>query len=109
MAKRTVVELTDDMDGSPATRTIEFTIDGVQRSLDLNDKNAAKFEKAVAPFIEAARTVSGRGRRSSRSAKTISSKRDVHRVREWAQASGFEISARGRIPRNVVEAYEAAQ
>jgi hypothetical protein len=108
MAKRTVVELTDDLDGSPATRTIEFTIDGVERTLDLNDKNAAKFEKAVAPFVEAARTLITRGKRRSRSTKTVSSKRDVHRVREWAQQNGFEISARGRIPRNVVEAYEAA-
>nr|WP_287016677.1 histone-like nucleoid-structuring protein Lsr2 [Gordonia sp. (in: high G+C Gram-positive bacteria)] len=29
-------------------------------------------------------------------------------IREWAVANGFEVSPRGRIARDAVEAYEAA-
>ncbi|MGW5521728.1 Lsr2 family DNA-binding protein [Gordonia sp. NPDC003950] len=33
---------------------------------------------------------------------------DPAQVREWATANGYSVSARGRLPRNVVDAYDAA-
>jgi hypothetical protein len=33
---------------------------------------------------------------------------DTKAVREWAGKNGYQLSARGRIPGNVIEAYQAA-
>jgi hypothetical protein len=51
MAQRTVVELTDDLSGGPATRTIEFGLDGESYVIDLNDANAERFLSTVAPYL----------------------------------------------------------
>ena len=42
MARRTVVEHTDDLDGSAATETVAFGLDGVDYEIDLSARNAAR-------------------------------------------------------------------
>lgn len=51
----TDVQLIDDIDGSPATATIEFTFDGKNYIIDLSEQHADEFNKALAPYIEHAR------------------------------------------------------
>lgn len=112
MAQRTVVTLTDDLDGGEATTTLHFAVDAVEYEIDVSDKNAQKFQKALAPYIEAARRVSassGRGSGSRRQSSRLASKRDSHEIRAWAQQHGYEVSARGRISREVADAYKASQ
>jgi hypothetical protein len=53
MAQRTVVRLTDDLDGSEAATTITFSFDGVQYEIDLNKPNAADLREAVDPYVDA--------------------------------------------------------
>lgn len=106
MASRTVIELTDDFDGTPAAETLEFAFEGVAYAVDVSEENAAHFRELIGEYVQVARVVGDH--RRTRSTKTISNRRDVHRVREWAAENGFQISSRGRIPRNVVEAYESA-
>ena len=48
MAKKTVVLLTDDLDGSDAEETVSFMLDGRTYEIDLSKKNAAKLRKALA-------------------------------------------------------------
>ncbi len=58
----------DELDGGEATQTLRFAIGNVSYELDVSDKNAAKLEKAVAPFVAAARrvrSVPGQSRSSS--------------------------------------------
>ena len=53
-----------------------------------------------------------RPRASGRAGSSSSSSKgevDTKAVREWAGKNGYELSARGRIPAKVVEAYRAAQ
>ncbi|HUO36952.1 MAG TPA: histone-like nucleoid-structuring protein Lsr2 [Mycobacterium sp.] len=63
--------------------------------------------------MESATKVSGpRGRsRAARRARSTarSSKQDLSAIRAWAAKQGHKVSARGRIPGDVVRAYEAAQ
>ena len=40
--QKKVVELVDDIDGSPATETIWFALDSVEYSIDLGGRNAEK-------------------------------------------------------------------
>lgn len=40
MATRTVIELIDDLDGSEATETVRFGLDGTEYEIDLAGQNA---------------------------------------------------------------------
>lgn len=50
------VELTDDLDGSVAAETISFAIDGKTYEGDLSKSNAAAFQRALRPYVEAGRS-----------------------------------------------------
>ena len=104
MARKTVVTLEDDLDGSLAEETLRFGIDGREYEIDLSRKNAGRFRKQVAPFVDHARRA---GRAARRPARTAASRRRSHDIREWARDQGIELSERGRIPASVVEQYEA--
>ena len=113
MAKQTVITMTDDIDGSDATQTVEFSYRGKSYSIDLNDSNASEFDDALAPYISAAEPTGGaRSSRSSREAtaprQRASSDVDPKAVRAWAEAHGVTISPRGRIKADVLEQYRAA-
>jgi len=113
MAQRIVTELTDDTDGKPADETVTFALDGREYEIDLTAKNAAALRNAFDVYVKNGRRIGGgrRGRTSGRASSSSSrSKSDVDTkaVREWAGKNGFELSARGRIPGNVIEAYQAA-
>ena len=105
MARRTIVTMEDDLGGGPADETVRFGIGGAEYEIDLNKKNAARFRKDVAPFIEHARKA---GRPARRPVRTAASRRRSHEIRAWALKQGIELSERGRIPATVVEQYEAA-
>ena len=62
MAQQTTVRFIDDLDGSDASGTFDFAIDGRQYQIDLSDENAAKLRDALAPYVGAARKAGGRGR-----------------------------------------------
>lgn len=59
MAKTVVVKLTDDIDGSDADESIQFSLDGKSYEIDLNAPNAARLREAFQPFIEKGRAVGG--------------------------------------------------
>ncbi|SRR6266498_516411 len=104
MAKRTIVNLVDDLDGGEATQTIDFGVDGVEYEIDLSDENAARLRAALATYIDHGRKLSRSGR-PYRLIKVGSSSRDV---RVWAKTNGYDVPDRGRVPRSVREAFEKA-
>jgi len=107
------VTLVDDLDGTPLDEdggTVRFSVDGASYEIDLSVENSKKFEKALAPYIDGARKVRG-GVAQQSSASSSAKKSDPQRlkaIREWANANGHEVSSRGRIPQEVVDAYDAA-
>ncbi|GAA1940958.1 histone-like nucleoid-structuring protein Lsr2 [Nocardioides hwasunensis] len=109
MAQKVNIILVDDLDGTEATETVTFGLDGTSYEIDLNDANAAALREAVSGYVGHARKVTGGGRRTRRasngSAGTASNSKDV---REWAKAQGMEVSERGRISADVQQAYDAA-
>jgi hypothetical protein len=112
MAKQIVTLLTDDIDGSKADRTVEFSIDGVSYTIDLSDKNAGKLRKALDPYLAAASRIgrNSTARIATRSAAPAPSRanRDQNQaIREWANKNGYEVSERGRIPTSIVEAFHS--
>lgn len=122
MAKQVTVQLVDDIDGSviadDAGESIEFSVSGVEYVIDLKSKSATEFHRKLGYYIEHATRVGGRKRRASptaasspSTASTPTAKRDpaqTRAIRQWAADTGYEISDRGRIPAEIVEAFEAA-
>ena len=105
MAKTTIVQMTDDLDGSSADRTVAFSFGGKAYEIDLSKRNAAAFEKALKPYIAAARPAKLAARRGR---ATGARRQDLSDVRTWAAKNGYTIAERGRVPGEVLSAYEAA-
>ncbi|MDH6243671.1 histone-like nucleoid-structuring protein Lsr2 [Mycobacterium sp. OTB74] len=112
MAKKVTVTLVDDFDGEGAAdETVEFALDGVNYEIDLTAKNAAKLRSDLKKWVEASRRVGGRRRgRSTGSARGRASidREQSAAIREWARRNGHNVSSRGRIPAEVIDAFHAA-
>lgn len=114
MGTRVVETHYDDLDESTEdVRTVSLSVDGQSVEIDLSAKNFEKLTKAVAPYLEAGRKTPSdnapRRRRTSGAATTPAKASDTQAIRGWAQANGHEVSSRGRIKKDIVDAYEAAQ
>lgn len=107
MAIKTV--LIDDFDGSPlpaSSQTTTFSLNGAQYEIDLAPENVEKLRDALAPFVKAGRRTSRETAAASRGgARRSASRSDLAEIRSWAQANGFKVGDRGRIPAEVIEAY----
>ncbi len=112
MAQEVILKLVDDLDGSEATETVLFGLDGESFEIDLSAKNAAALRKALDRYrnsarqSSAARGSSGAGRRTRGKARGRGDA-DPKAVRAWAAEHGIEISSRGRIPSGVLDQYKA--
>jgi hypothetical protein len=106
MAQRKQIVLTDDLDGSAASETIRFALEGSQQEIDLNAEHAEQFRKSVQPFIDAARKAGARTRRVSRAARPSAPSQTA--VREWARGQGMEVKDRGRVPDELIVKFQAA-
>jgi hypothetical protein len=107
MAQKTLVILEDDLDGGEAAETVSFSLDGVAYEIDLSTKNAAKLRDAMALYVGSARRVGGRAGRGKAKAPRSGNARTSD-IREWARATGLDVSERGRIPAAIIEQYEKA-
>src|SRR6478735_118406 len=93
VAQKIHIVLEDDIDGTEATETVRFGLDGTAYEIDLNDANAAKLRAAPR-----------RGGRRAAANEGTSAKE----IREWARSNGFDVPERGRVSAEVRSAYEKA-
>jgi hypothetical protein len=98
--------LQDDLDGGPADQTVRFAIGGTEYEIDLSNDNAQAFRGQLASYIEYARRVKPQQRR--RAVRRAASRQRGNDIRAWAKDQGIAISARGRIPAEIVQQYERA-
>lgn len=105
MATRTVIELIDDLDGSEATETVRFALDGSEYEIDLAGQNADELRGVLARFVQAGRKAAGN---STKPALAVRQLVDTKAVRAWAAENGIEINSRGRVRDDVVQRYLAS-
>ena len=117
MAQQVNVKFVDDLDGSDATGTVSFALDGRAYEIDLSEDNAARLRESLASFVAAARKSGGSAAAGRRAPKmTASSSRrpqpldreQTAAIRAWARQNGHQVSDRGRISKTVVDAFQAA-
>ena len=109
MAKTTIIQITDDLDGSKDAKEVSFSFQGTDYTIDLSRKNLAAFEKALKPYVDAATKVSKGPARPRRATKSGSRGQNLAAVREWAKGAGIKVPDRGRLPKSVLDQYQAAQ
>jgi len=130
VAQKVRVQYFDDIDGQPImdglAQSFRITVDDDEYELDLRPANADKFlailrpwlnEKAPAQRGPAARTITPKKvpakahARTTGTHKTIPPTRSPEQlaaIRHWARNKGYDVSSRGRIPRHILERFEAA-
>lgn len=119
MAERIVRQLIDDIDGTDITdgggEQVEFSVRGVAYRIDLSSANIARFDKALKPFVDAAERVGGSKRKPAGGTASVrttthptSGPGQLAAIRDWARKQGYEVSDRGRIKADIVEAFNAA-
>jgi len=112
VAQKVEVVLTCDLDAvsTPAMETVSFSYGGQAYEFELCAAHLKEFDEVMQRFTGAARPagrVAGGRPRGGRSRGATSA--ELAAVRAWAQANGFAVKDRGRIPLEVRRAYEAAQ
>ncbi|KAA1431625.1 histone-like nucleoid-structuring protein Lsr2 [Mycolicibacter arupensis] len=111
MAKKVTVTLIDDFDGEGAAdETVEFGLDGVTYEIDLSGKNAAKLRAEIKKWADAGRRVGGRrrGRSGGGGRRGTIDREQSAAIRDWARRNGHNVSTRGRIPADIIDAFHAA-
>lgn len=111
MAQKVNIVLVSDLSGGEADETVTFSLDGTSYEMDLASKEADKFRGLFQDYIAVARKVSGgRGGRkaSGKSSGSGRTSEELSAIREWAKSQGHEVSERGRIKQDIIDAYEAA-
>lgn len=102
MARREITQYFDDLDETPLNEDevdiINFSLDGTDYILDLSHKNGAKFREALAPFLAAAREAP----------VDLMATVTASEIRRWAKENNFAVAHRGKIPNEVIEAFEKA-
>lgn len=112
MAQKVQTILVDDIEGTDITEggeTVQFALDGISYQIDLSEKNAAKMRESFALYTDHARRVGGRRQSGAKSrGYTRTDKAQLDAIRRWARDNGHQVSERGRIKKETVDAYEAA-
>ena len=118
MVEIIIRQLIDDLDGKPIDtglgHEVTFSYQGIDYRIDLRPTNADKIEAAFAPYINAAKKVSSASKvrpKTQTATKTSGSGRSIEQlkaIREWAGNNGFDVSPRGRIKADIIDAFDAA-
>ncbi|MBV8304533.1 MAG: Lsr2 family protein [Acidimicrobiia bacterium] len=133
MAKTLIVKITCDRcradgkgDEVPGEESVSFAYDGFTYGLDLCAEHAAEFHDVIQGLIGVAaeRERIGAPRRvratatggapapvagvAPAKAPARRDKEQLQAIRDWANANGFKVSNRGRIPAEVEDAYQAS-
>jgi hypothetical protein len=117
VARKIVVQVSCDRCGGEvdSENPVELSFGGADFRTDLCRTHAAELQAALDPFLAVAERIEGRRRSAALAGRTGAdgapkrpTRRDpiqVAAIRGWARENGYEISDRGRIPREVEDAY----
>lgn len=108
MAQKIAVRSFDDIDGSEADEHVRFALDGVAFEIDLSERNAQRLRETLSRFVRAGRRVGGRKQYRPKATPGQSRERSQE-IRAWARKNGWDVADRGRLPADLIEAYETAR
>lgn len=113
MAQRVQTVLISDLSGDEVEagrEAVSFGYQGVNYVIDLTAKEAEGFDKAIAMYVAHARKAGRSPRRGSSSGGSVSpaNKDRISNLKRWASEQGIDYPKRGRLPKSLTDAYDAA-
>jgi hypothetical protein len=113
MAKKTIEIITSDLSGEELEagqgQTILFSVGDSAYSVDLTDDEAKEFHETLGKYTSVASRRSGRPSAQSRKASGSGrTSEELSHIRAWAKSNGHDVSERGRIKAEVIEAFDKA-
>jgi Lsr2 len=124
MTKKVTENLFDDLDHAqgvetPADETVHFGFDGQEFTVDLTTPHADEFRELLAPYLEVGTPTSTSRKvtvakapvekKPSRVKKAAPPVKDSQLIRDWAREHSYQVGDRGRIPNEIMEAYQMDQ
>ena len=112
--KHIVEKIVDDVDGTILSEyeTVTFAVDGTTYEFDTSLEHAAEFRDSLRLYIEKSRQIVNGNvvtrKRVAAVGQDRPSAEQLRAIRDWARKNGHEVSNRGRVPAEIVEAFEAA-
>jgi hypothetical protein len=106
MSQKVNVLLVDDFDGSSASETVPFSLDGSHYEIDLNSEHAHDLRDQLGRYAKAARIVTRPAGRPAQARRTREADPRNKEIRDWARERGLYVSDRGRIPTALRARYE---
>ena len=88
---------------------MHFSLDGVAYEIDLNDANAARLRDTMAPYVGPARRTGGRSTSGRARGRGRGRHNRTAEIRAWARDNGHKVNERGRVPGDIVAAYEKSR
>ncbi len=104
MAIRSVVE--SDLSGKPQAATVTFGLADTWYEIDLTPEEREDLEKSLQSYVARGRKATPIVEKKRVVPETTPEERDE--IRKWAKAQGYEFADRGRIPKQVMAAYDKA-
>lgn len=104
-----------------ADRRYEFALGDTTYRLDLDKSNAALWEEAITPFLDAATPIQKDAPKTASSGRTTkrrvtggtstrrTSKETTALIRQWAEDSGIMLKPKGPLPGDIKQRYADAQ
>ena len=118
MARHEIIEVSCDICGAVIDTAItkpdrSFALDGQPYRIDLCVTHGNELDTNLSQFVAHARSGSATRSRTTarrRTARSGTRSSGPSQIRTWARANGFaNVSDRGRVPREILAAYQAAQ
>lgn len=115
MAKKVSINMVCDLDNAEydpdgGGETVTFALEGQYYEVDLCEKDATAFRRALKKYTEHGRKATA-PRKTRTNNVTSTTRRDpeqVKAIKSWLVENGYEPPQRGRIPLEMLNAYEAA-
>lgn len=122
MAEEHAIIVLDDVEKIEGKRVegaepVYFAVEGQEYRVDLVRKNKDELLDILSPFIRAGQPVTRKKGKRSASAELAPKKSsraagsgntDAQHIRDWARAQGMKVADRGRVPNDLIEAYNNA-
>ena len=94
---------------APKATSHTFSVDNRRYEIDLCPQHLAQLSEAIQTFTAAARRSGARTSNVMRRRGVAATPANrVSEIREWARRNGMNVSAKGRIPVSIMQAYENA-
>jgi hypothetical protein len=112
VVQKTVVQLVDDITGKEIPNgegeTIAFAFDNTNYTIDLDAKNAKKLRDTMAFYQDHAQKLGKSGTVPAMRRGKKNEQLDLNAVRAWASSNGYQVSSRGRVKGEIIDAFRAA-